>query len=50
MSNAENQKAYRGRELKKGRKKRTTAPLHAHEWNKVKQFIKNILNLRGSEK
>jgi len=47
MSNAEDQKAYKERELKEGRKNRTTAPLHAHEWEKVKQFIKNILHLRG---
>jgi len=50
MSNAENQKAYRERELQKGRKKRTTVPLFAHEWEEIKHFIKNILNKRGTEK
>jgi len=46
MSNKERQKSYRDRELKKGRKKRTTTPLSAQEWEDVKLFINEILNKR----
>jgi len=36
MSNKDDQQAYKDRELKKGRKRRTTTPLEDHEWAELK--------------